>query len=534
MNTLFDNIPVKIPKYNKFDLSHERKMSFGFGFLYPMFNQEVMPGDKWRLNAQIFVRLLPLLAPVVHRLDITTHYFFIPNRLVWSNWQPFITGGDQGTSAPVMPTFVMSNVNGQAPGFLMSGSMLDYFGFPVMKTTDTFQNVAPYNSFAWSALPLRGFQLVYDTYFRDQNIEGSVLSANFLADGNITGADLVAILSFRARCWEHDYLTSCLPWTQRGNPVTIPVTVGAPTTGLPGGVHGLWRTEATGSVAPIGATPFNIDAGVGGLTNINAIKYYYDPNGTLTSSSITINALRLSVRLQEFLEKNARGGGRYIEVLFNHWGVVSSDARLQRPEFLGGGITPIVVSEVLQTSQTGLTGGSTPIGTMAGHGIALGGNNGFTRRFEEHGFVLGLISAKPRTAYQQNMPKMFTRNVQTDFPFPIFAQLGEQTVFNFEAYSNWADNAAAAGFAGTFGYQSRYAEMKYIPSSCCGLFREGLSFWTFTRTFAAQPALNYAFLHSDTTRLDPFAVLTGDHLLGHIYFQADVLRKLPYFGVPRL
>lgn len=529
MNTIFDDIPVKSPKYNKFDLSFEKKMSINFGFLYPFLNTEVLPGDKWRVDAQIFSRLLPLLAPVMHQLDITTHFFFIPNRLVWTNWQTFITGGDQGTSTPVLPTFKVQDANALNPLFIKTGSMLDYQGFPVMQLADTYN--AGYNATPiWNALPLKGIHLCYEHFYRDQNIEGTVLWPNFLNDGPVTGTDLTAMLSFRVRAWEKDYLTSALPWTQRGNPVNLPLTIVSSTSG-PSPAAILRRASDGASQGTLG--PQNAAGGVQLLrtsaASATATDFYIDPNGSLIGTGLTVNALRLSVKLQEFLEKNARGGNRYIETLFNHWGVVSSDARLQRPEFLGGATQPIIISEVLQQST-----GVTALGTMAGHGISVGNRNGFSRRFEEHGHVLGLISVKPRTAYQQTMPKMYTRSVQTDFPLPIFAQLGEQAVLNYEAYTSYGDAAAAAGMTATFGYQSRYAEMKFMPSTVSGLFRESLGFWHFGRIFAAQPALNYAFIHSDTTRLDPFAVTTGDHILLHIGMKMDVLRKLPYFGVPNL
>lgn len=520
------------PKKNKFDLSHERKMTMNMGGLYPCLMLEVIPGDSFRVQSQIFLRFLALVAPVMHRVDVSLHYFFVPNRLLWANWPNFITGGETGLLAPAFPTFKVGDANTANPVFLKNGQLLDYLGFPTMKTTDAMN--AGYANNQFSVLPVRAYQLIYDQYYRDQNVEPSNLPPGFLNDGLIPGADYNSQFAIRQRAWEKDYFTSCLPFTQRGTAVSVPVSVGAPTGGVSGANVPLWRLAATGVVAPIGATPFQVNAGTGGQTNIAAAgPYYFDPNGSLTSSSITINALRASVRLQEWLEKNARGGGRYIEQILAHFGVLSSDARLQRVEYLGGGRQPVVVSEVLQTSTPA---GGTPLATMAGHGVSVGSSNRFSKFFEEHGFIMGLISVLPRTAYQEFIPPHFWRQVNTDFFFPEFAHLGEQTVIQQQVYYNMADAATSGTGGNVFGYQSRFAEYKYIPTQTSSQLKETLGYWTLTRVFGTGnvPSLNTAFVQC-VPRQDIFATPADiNHLIAQIMHTVDAIRPMPYFGTPQL
>lgn len=534
---LFDKIRVLKPKRNKFDLSHERKMTLNMGPLYPCYFEEVIPGDTFRVNSQVFLRFLALIAPVMHRVDVSVHYFFVPNRLVWDNWQDFITGGRDGLAAPVAPYFTLNNVNSAGASYLKAGSLLDYFGFPTLKNAGTYNT--GYNNYQFNALPLRAYQLIYNEYYRDQNVEASVLSTNFTGDGNVTGADLLSLLQLRTRAWEKDYLTSALPWTQRGGAVTLPITgtVTVPTTGSS---TGIWRQSGTGAVVPNGVLHGTTNlgtgtAGYGTSAGATTSPEYYDPNGsmTVTSSSLTINALRLSNQLQVWLERNARAGGRYIEQLAAHFGVISSDARLQRPEYLGGGKNPVVVSEVLQTTPS--SGGSTPLAQMGGHALSIGNTNTFKRFFEEHGFVIGLISVLPKTAYQQFCDPVWNgRSTNTSYYFPEFAHLGEQAVTNGTAYSDWGDASAASTWNNTFGYQGRYNDYKYHMDEVCGQFKESLNYWHFGRTFTSQPSLNTSFIQA-SVRTDPFAVTTDvDHLVAQIYHKVDALRPMPYFSEPRL
>lgn len=532
---LFDQVAIRPPKKNKFDLSHERKMTMNMGPLYPVLYQEHVPGDSFRVQSDVFLRFLALIAPVMHRVDVYVHFFDVPWRLVWKNWEDFITGGRDGLAAPVFPTMTVLAINNQSPTYLRTGSLLDYMGWPVMKTASSVN--AGYNSDIVTALGLRAYQLIYDEYYRDQNVEVSVRTANFMNDGPITGTEIDAILQIRKRAWEKDYQTSCLPWAQRGGEVSVPITSTiTAVTGGSGGNDAKIRRSDTGAImgnmeTTATANPTTLAVDTGGIAGLNA---YYDPNGTLVanSSNLTINALRLSIRLQEWLEKNARGGARYIEQILAHFGVVSSDARLNRPEYLGGGKQPVVISEVLQMAPQAA---GTPLATMAGHGISVGTSNRFKKFFEEHGCVIGLISVLPKTSYQQYLPKHWFKTTNTEMYFPEFAHLGEQAVLNKEIYYDVSDGPSNAGRNNTFGYNSRYSDLKYGCNTVHGQFREaGFQTWHLGRIFTAQPNLNTTFIQSNP-RTDIFAVTADvDHLVCQVFHKIDALRPMPYFGTPTL
>jgi len=510
---LFQKVRIIKPRLNKFDLSHEKKMSMQMGDLIPILCQEVVPGDKFRVNSEVLMRFAPMLAPVMHRMNVTTHYFFVPNRLIWDEWEDFITGGRLGTSAPVAPYIVPLTANKTS---YYKGTLADYLGLP-LNNDSNMDNVINH-----SALPFRAYQLVWDEYYRDQNLAASLDISK--ASGSVTGTELAKLYVLRKRAWEKDYFTSCLPWAQRGGAVGTPITgdVG-PGTLRTGDV----RKDSDDTLAT-GDLTANI-----GVMKAGADDAYADiiGAGDLDNASVDINELRRSVRLQEWLEKNARAGGRYIEQLLAHFGVISSDARLQRPEYLGGAKNPVVISEVLSTFQTEAEG--LPQGNMAGHGISVGANNGFSKRFEEHGFIIGMMSVLPRTAYQQGMARMWSRFDKFDYFWPEFANIGEQEVKNKEIYVNW--NATSDEPEGTFGYQSRYAEYKYAPSTVHGDMRDNLSFWQMARIFDDVPVLNEAFVTSDPTQRI-FAVTdeTVHKLYCQIYQKVDALRPMPYFGTPSL
>lgn len=522
---LFDSIQVGRPKRNKFDLSHERKMSVDMGYLNPILCTEVLPGDSFRVNTECMVRFAPLLAPIMHRVNVWTHYFFVPNRLLWSEWEDFITGGREGTSAPVMPNF--TNALGATNVLMGLGSLADYLGHFATSTS------AAVDTMTFSALPFRAYQLIYDEYFRDQNVQVALEIS--LASGAITGAELAKILTLRKRAWEKDRFTSALPWAQRGAAVGAPITgsvgVGTWPTGLRTGDI---RKNSDNSLASTGALSSTL--GVEKVGGTEDVHHDVVGAGTLSNASVTINELRRSVRLQEWLEKNARGGARYIEQILSHFGVKVPDSRLQRPEYLGGGRQPVVISEVLANS-TWFDNAETitiPQGNMAGHGFSAGYTNGFKKQFVEHGYIIGLMSILPKTGYSQGVPKQLRRLDKLDFAWPEFANLGEEAILNSELYY---DSQAASGVKdGVFGYQSRYSDYKYIPSSIHGEFRSSLAFWHMDRIFNSQPVLNESFIMSDPT--DRIFATQDETILDRIYVQLfnriDALRPLPYFGTPVL
>lgn len=524
MQKLFQSVQMRKPSKNKFDLSHERKFSFNMGDLVPILVQEVMPGDSFRVNSEVMMRMAPMLAPVMHRVNVRTEYFFVPNRLVWDEWEDFITGGRLGDAAPIHPH--MRILDGNKAAFL-EGSLGDYMGVPVFDPAVTVTH-----QLNISALPFRAYKTIWNEYYRDQNLTAPIPVSK--ASGIQVINDDITLMNKRA--WEKDYQTSSLPFAQRGPEVLMPIEGTGSVTYMP-------VSEVHDASGPVGTDQFlghdnaqavgdlGIGSSVAGVFNVsqNARIENID-EVTLSNSTVTINELRRSIRLQEWLEKNAVGGGRYVEQILSHFGVRSSDARLQRPEYLGGGRAPMVVSEVLSTFQDDT--GDIPQGNMAGHGMSYGTANGFKRTFEEHGFIIGLISVLPRTAYQQGVDKKFQRFDRFDYPWPEFAQIGEQEVKNNEIYYD-AAGSPAVGDA-TFGYQSRYAECKYGCSSVHGAFRSTLSFWHMGRIFGGQPGLNTSFITADPTER-VFAVPdANEHLYCHLFNKIDALRPLPYFGTPML
>lgn len=506
---MFQSIKINRPKLSKFDLSHEHKLSCNMGSLIPIMTQEVVPGDRFRVNSEIMMRMAPMLAPVMHRVNVWVHYFFVPNRLIWNEWEDFITGGIDGNQAPVHPYYEVAALNGA--GYFDVGSLADYFGFPLI---DTGTTVTVDQSI--SALPFRAYNSIFKEYYIDRNLavqadyEFSVASGNANADVNP--------LRLRRRAWEKDYFTSALPWAQRGTPISIPGTANYADVAT---VH-----EADGTLVDTQST-------IGQFANGNlAVNYQVSSQGgsihNLEDIGIDINDLRTSNSLQRWLELAARGGSRYIEQVKAFFGVSSSDARLQRPEYLGGGRQNVVISEVLQTSDT--AEGTTPQGNMAGHGVSVGSSNRFSRRFEEHGFVMGIMSVLPRTAYQQGIDRMFARNDRFDYYWPQFAHLGEQEIRNAEVYYDGTTEAAD-----TWGYQSRYAEYKYKTSQISGDFRTNLNFWHMGRIFTAPPPLNNAFVVANPThRIFANTTETDHKLWVQVYNKVDALRPMPYYGTPRL
>lgn len=525
----FDSIRVEKPTRNKFDLTHKRKFSLNMGELIPIMVQEIVPGDKFRVKSEVMLRFAPLLAPVMHEIDVTTHYFFVPNRIVFAEWEDFITGGASGTAAPVAPYMTIATAD-VAAGRYLNSSLADYMGLPSIATTTTVTNSLNYN-----ALPFRAYQQIYDDYYRDQNVE-SALSVS-TASGQITGAELAKLHTKRKRAWEKDYFTSALPFAQRGNPVTLPITGTGAVTYSPrstavyeaGGnppvntLIGTGPTLVSGDMF-VGKTAATTGGAYGRIENIQSVSF--------SSSNITVNDLRKSFAIQSWLEKNALAGGRYNEQLLVHFNVRSSDARLQRPEYLGGGKSPAVISEVLSTYQDPADAGN-PQGNMAGHAISVGRTNGFQRTFEEHGFVIGIMSVLPQTAYQQGVPSMFRRLDKLQYLFPEFAQMGEQPIPLSELF--YRADAVTTEKDETFGYQSRYADYKYIPSTVHGEMRGTLNYWHMGRIFSSKPVLNTSFIQSDPT-LRIFAVddPAQEHLYCQVLNRVDAIRPLPYFGTPKL
>lgn len=549
MANLFRSIPVKRPKNNLFNLSHEVRTTCNMGYLVPILCEQVVPGDKWKVQTEILVRLAPMLAPIMARVNVYTHFFFVPNRLIWKDWKNFITRGPKGMTFPEYPTYKINAAYGYGnPDLITEGSLLDHLGFPVPdKSTLKSSTVTKYPII--DALPLRAYMRVYDDYYRDENFTDSVFEPSDGSDPDpfwfgssqytINASSPNNPLFLRRRAWEKDYFTSALPWAQRGEIVDIPMGSIEDATVVLAGNNNRQKVVPTGSTTPI---PQVGDIGVNnastGDLSMGNTSVSIDPNGTYSVngelSPININELRRAFKVQEWLEKNARAGYRYIEQIFSHFGVRSSDARLQRSEYLGGGRSPVIISEVLQQSQSTE---SSAQGTMTGHGISAQVTHQFKRRFEEHGIIIGIMSIMPKASYQQGLRRQFLRRTWDDFYWPEFANLGEQPIQNQELYYDYTNPPSGdpqPNNEGTFGYTPRYAEYKFIPSSVHGDFRTNLNFWHMGRIFDSPPTLSAEFINQvPTDRI--FAVMgdATDHCWVQIYHNIKAVRPMPKYGVPR-
>lgn len=557
---IFESVPLKKPKRSNFNLSHEVKGTTDGGILTPFFCQEVLPGDKWKMRTELLMKAQTLSAPIMHEVNIFQHFFFVPYRLIWEDSEEFLTGGEDGLQKPVYPTYSFMTNSSEMPfeDYVGPGSLADYLGFPAYDP-DTRSGLN--NSSEFSALPFRAYHLIWNEYYRDQNLQDPIeidkSSGNFEISDTQTAGEL---LNLRYRCWRKDYFTSALPFAQRGPDVRLPIDATASLgTGTVGSVGGL-RSAVTlhgGGASPLAAgvdTSKSHPTGVvtgetssgesGTVTNITGNLLGNNPDSSVPVfgngesipvqvSGPTINEVRRSIRAQEFFERQARGGGRYKETIFNQFGVVTPDARLQRPEYLGGGVQPLVVNELLQTSQTTE---SSPQGTQTGNVVSLGTTPQFRRFFSEHGIIIGIMSIVPKASYQQGLPRQWMRRDRFDFAWPVLANLGEQEIKSGELFFT----GTSVDQNRTFGYTPRYAEYKFIPSSVHGHFRKTMSYWHLGRIFAGSPGLNGDFVSikpSDFDRIFPVEA-GSEKNPGRFYYQmylhCRAKRTLPKFGVPTL
>lgn len=595
--SIFTSIPKRRIPRSTFSLRHENKLTGNLGKLIPILNLPVVPGDVVRDNVQLVIKFSPLLAPIMHNVNAFVHFFYVPDRIINEEWEGFIESTFTVGNTPHVGSVPCINsdtlvkaayfantgeeltsdlFNSENFSHLISGGLADYLGLPIDTMRTEFSGTG---TNLINVTPFLAYQKIYNEFYRDQNLQtdlfpddGTSLST-LVSNPNLfnnsltpepTNSKIQALLTLRNRCWRKDYFTSALPWPQRGADVHLPVGTSAPIVGNGDNRSTDWvlseyladgydssgnnivaQTSESGSASGVSGTGYEYlhaygqENGTKGqfaarmnVKNANAIADSLLADLS-NATGLTVNDFRNFVATQQYLEAGARSGGRYSEIIPSFFGAFPGDSRLQRPEYLGGGRIPIMVSQVLQTSESQTTPQGYPTGTAVGTAAR---ECRFRYRVKEHGTIIAILSVMPVPNYQQGIPRQFLKTDPLDYYWPDFAQLGEQPIYNEELYANTSSTK------GTFGYTPRYAEYKYHASEIHGDFRDQMAYWHMGRIFSKSPTLSSEFVTVDESKdnLDRvFAVLTDSsgnelpHLWVQMFHDLTASRPMPKYGLPK-